>query len=167
MKLLSEKHGIERLTEIRESFRTRIARDFEHKAASCETCKTPGACCLDEHFVNVRISRLEAAAMTEVLSRLPVTMRERVYGRIETVAKGLSEDETYACPLYEKGIGCLVHADAKPMPCIQHACYERKEDLPPDKMLDEAERGIDRLNTRVYGKAAVLRPLPVWLSDLS
>src|SRR5260221_6504627 len=148
MKLVSEKHGIEKLAEIRESFRTRIARDFEHKAASCETCKTPGACCLDAHFVNVRISKLEAVAIRQVLSRLPITVRERVYGRIESVAQGLSEDDTYACPLYEKGIGCLVHAEAKPVPCIQHACYEHNEDLPPDEMLDEAEVRIDRLNRR-------------------
>ncbi|MEP6847513.1 MAG: hypothetical protein ABI999_01565 [Acidobacteriota bacterium] len=163
MKFVSEKEGIGRLSGIREAFRAKIAGDFEHRAKPCITCETPGACCLDAHFVNVRISWLEAAAIRVALSRLGPEFQARVYARIECAADGLSERETYACPLFEKGIGCLVHDDAKPLPCIQHACYERKEDLPPDELLEEAERRIDRLNQRVYGTAGAIMPLPVTL----
>ena len=163
MKFVSEKVAIRRLGEIREAFRTKIAGDFEHRAKPCVTCETPGACCLDAHFVNVRISRLEAAAIRDSLLRLEPEFQSRVYARIENAADGLSERETYACPLFEKGTGCLVHNDAKPLPCIQHACYDRKEDLPPDELLAEAEELIDRLNRRVYGTATAIKPLPTAL----
>jgi hypothetical protein len=117
--------------------------------------------------VNVRISRLEAAAIQQVLSRLTAVRREGVYARITDAAGDLSEKETYACPLFEKGSGCLVHSDAKPLPCINHACYENSGDLPPDDLLDEREAAIDRLNQRVYGRAAAWLPLPLWLFRLN
>ena len=164
MKPLSESKALIKLGAIRNEFAGEIRRSYEHRATSCATCKTPGACCLDEHFVNVRITRLEASAIGNVLETLPQGLRGRVYLRIvDAIEKyGLNEQsrETYACPLFEKGIGCLVHATAKPLPCIAHACYERKEDLPPDELLTERESAIDALNRRVYGKTTYL-PIPL------
>jgi len=164
MKMLGESRAIERLREIREEFRGDVGR-YEVRAKNCGSCDTPGACCLDEHFVNVRITRLEAAAIGRAIGELPVSLQERVFRRVENSIKVNrltdSSNEKFACPLFEKGVGCLVHASAKPLPCIQHACYERHEDLPPDELLIEAEDKIDRLNRRVYGKASALMPLPV------
>jgi len=161
---------MERLREIQAEFAVEIRTRYEHRAKSCATCDTPGACCLDEHFVNVRISRLEARLIEKTLQKLPEQKQKEIYERVEkTVAKyGLSESgdtivQTFACPLYEKGSGCLVHNEAKPLPCINHACYERKDDLPPDELLAEHEMQVDELNTRTYGKSMPLLPLPVAL----
>jgi len=57
----------------------------------------------------------------------------------------------------------LVHDEGKPVPCIVHACYENKADLPPDELQTQAEHEIDRLNARTYGSAQVLLPLPLVL----
>ncbi|MFL6466948.1 MAG: hypothetical protein ACJ72Z_03225 [Pyrinomonadaceae bacterium] len=164
MRPLSESKALQVLNKIRSGFTSIIQRRYEHCAAPCTSCKTPGACCLDEHFVNVRITRLEAKAIDEALKSLPPEMTEKVCLRIENAIEkyDLSEplSETYACPLFEKGIGCLVHETAKPLPCIAHACYERKEDLPPDELLAAREAEIDKLNERVYGKVAFL-PIPL------
>lgn len=169
MKLLSETTALSKLRSIRNEFRLRIRDNYEHRARSCATCETPGKCCLDAHFVNVRITRLEAAAIRNALDTLEPEQSEKVHLRIdEAIAKyGLDRTseallETYACPLFEKGIGCLVHQTAKPLPCIAHACYERKEDLPPDELLAEREIEIEKLNRRVYGKTTLL-PIPLAL----
>jgi hypothetical protein len=166
MKMLSERRAVERLTEIREDFRTHIQGGYEHQAKDCGTCETQGACCLDAHFVNVRISRLEAVGILGVMERLPEEKRAEIFDRVEnTITKydlASGSNERFACPLFEKGTGCIVHA-AKPLPCIQHACYERKEELPPDELLAEAEGKVDRLNRRVYGKLTPWLSLPVAL----
>ena len=173
MKILSEKKALEVLAEVRTNFAAEIRSNYEHAAKSCLTCTTPGACCLDEHFVNVRISRLEAAAIGIVIGRLAPEKRAQIAGRVDaTIHKyGLTgQDErpnTFACPLYEKGSGCLVHADAKPLPCIQHACYERAGDLPPDELLDAAETAVDVLNRRVYRSPQPLLPLPVAIKQFA
>ena len=60
--------------------------------------------------------------------------------------------------------GCLVHARAKPAPCIQHACYENWEDLPPASLQSRTEHRVEQLNTEVYGAAWTWLPLPLWLS---
>ncbi len=167
MRLISEQSGLKRLAEISEEYRGSIAERYEHRAKSCITCTTPGACCLDEHFVNVRISRLEAAAIRQTLDDLDPEHRDTVYERVNaTVRKfGLDDDDelskTYACPLYERGVGCIVHRTAKPAACITHACYESPSDLPPDEVLFEQERKIDRLNDLVYGREHKEKPLPV------
>lgn len=170
MKLISETKALERLTELRTKFAAVIQNGYEHKAKPCSACETPGACCKDEHFVNVRISRLEARAIDSALAKLPTGSLENVNERVETAVEkyGLHESEeaalkTYACPLYERGLGCLVHYTAKPLPCIAHACYERREDLPPDELLAETEAEIELLNRRTYGKSGPLLPIPVWL----
>ena len=167
MKLISEKRALIQLAALRDDYRRLIQERFEHKAASCLTCRTPGACCLDEHFVNVRISRLEAAAIRRVLDDLPADQRDAVNERIDdAVTKYGLENEnefskTYACPLYERGKGCLVHLTAKPAACITHACYENPADMPPDDVQFEQERKIDRLNDRVYGREHRQMALPL------
>ena len=159
MKPLSETKALSKLAKIRDEFRAEIRRDYEHRAKSCLTCETPGACCLDAHFVNVRITRLEAAAIRNELNELPVDLQAKVHSRVAEPLNGPSS-EKYSCPLFEKGIGCLVHNTAKPLPCIAHACYERKEDLPPDELFAEREIEIYKLNRRVYGRTTLL-PIPL------
>ena len=164
MRYISESKAIARLELIRRDFARAIADRFEHKAKPCSQCETPGACCLDEHFVNVRISRLEAVAIKRALSELPENARAVVANRTNTSIEKYSlhgTDEKYACPLYEKGMGCLVHHTAKPLPCIAHACYERKEDLPPDELLATREMQIAELNRRVYGRTEAPLPIPI------
>jgi hypothetical protein len=169
VKILSKKDALRRLREIKTAYQTRIKTDYEHKAKDCLTCETKGACCLDVHFVNVHITRLEAVAMREVLSELGEEKQIEINQRIsETIEKydlkdsGDTFTQTFACPLFEKGIGCLVHA-VKPVPCIQHACYDRLEDLPPDELQVDAERKIERLNAQTYNNSKWL-PLPLWLA---
>jgi len=164
MKRLSESRAIKMLQERREAFRAHVAENYEHRAKACATCETRGACCLDEHFVNVRVTRLEAAAMRKVIDRLPDDTKAAVERRIdEAIAKyGLEcGGEKFACPLFDMSVGCLVHAEAKPFPCILHACYERKEDVPPGRVLDDAEQYIERLNQKVYGMTAPQRSIPL------
>ncbi len=156
MKFIAQKAGIERLAKIREGFRDEIAARFEHRAKACSSCETPGACCLDEHFVNVRVSRLEAAAINDAVRSLDADVRSAVFSRLEKID---AEAEFYACPLYQTGVGCLVHDTAKPLPCIAHACYERREDLPPDGLLSVREIEIDDLNRRVYGRSRPMMPI--------
>ncbi len=169
-KLISQNGALERLGVLRQRFRAQIAEGYEHRAKSCATCKTPGDCCLDAHFVNVHISRLEAVAIGKILERLPARLQEKVADRTEQAVikyaldrEGDTYAKTYACPLYEKQIGCLVHLDGKPLPCIQHACYESRSDLPPDELLTKAEAEVDALNRRTYGTSRPLLPIPLAL----
>lgn len=171
MKIISETKGIERLAETRAGFSRDIRDGFEHKAKPCAECEAPGACCLDAHFVNVRISRLEAAAIRQALNDLSPEKKYAVFERVENAIDRFdltspqdSSAKTYSCPLFEYGVGCLVHNTAKPLPCIAHACYENQKDLPPDELLAEREIEIVRLNQRVYGRSAPLLPLPVAIS---
>lgn len=168
MKLLSEKQGLIKLAKLRDDFARDIRDGYEHKAASCLTCTTPGACCLDAHFVNVHISRLEAAAINRKINTLPAEHRGRVLEKVESTIKeyGLSTEgdtfnQKFACPLYEKGTGCLVHNDGKPVACTVHACYEDAADLPPDEMQIVQEQKIDDLNARTYGRRDQWLPLPL------
>lgn len=170
MKMLSETTGLEKLKEIREGFRSAVGV-FERNAAPCATCKTPGACCLDEHFVNVRITRLEAVAIRDTIDELQDAKREEIVRKVNAAIErnDLKNDPngTYACPLYDRRIGCLVHETAKPLPCIHHACYERKKDLPPDEILELAEIDVERLNFKVYGRWPLTQSLPVAIQKVS
>jgi hypothetical protein len=168
MKILSKTRALERLTQLKDEFAESIRAGYEYRAKSCAACETPGACCLDAHFVNVRITRLEAEAIAQVIDGLPAIRREGVRARIaDAVSRyGLVNEEigrTYACPLYDSSAGCLVHETAKPLPCIHHACYENKADLSPDKLLSDAEAAVERLNTHTYGRASAIAPLPVMI----
>lgn len=168
MKLLSQQKALDRLQKLKTNFRSEISNSYEHTAKSCLTCEVQGSCCLDAHFVNVHISRLEAVAITKTLDTLPEANREAVYNRVyETIKKydlkpsGDTYKQTYACPLFEKGTGCLVHSTAKPLPCITHACYENAADLPPDELLVEQEAKVDILNKQTYGKLHRMLPIPL------
>jgi len=171
MRWISETKAFERLSEIRDRFRLRIA-GYETNAKSCAACTSPGACCLDEHFVNVRISRLEAAAILRSLHEIEPALRDDVIRRtlhaIEVYRLDASEagsSDMFACPLFEPGRGCLVHLTAKPLPCVAHACYERREDLPPEHLLSAAEAEVDSLNRNVYRENAPLKPLPLAVAE--
>lgn len=172
MKILSEKRAGEQLKRLKEKFAAEIRDGFEYAAKNCLTCESQGVCCLDAHFVNVHITRLEAVSFSSALRKLAPEHTERVMARIDDAVEsyGLTESGdtfslTYACPLFEKGTGCLVHKDGKPAACIHHACYESEGDLPPDELLEEQQDLIDSLNKRVYGVSRWL-PLPVWLKKV-
>jgi hypothetical protein len=167
MKPISETRALEILGKIKADLKFEIS-NYERRAKNCATCETPGACCLDAHFVNVHISRLEAMAIRNALAELPPEARNRVEKRIdesiaryELTADGDTFAKTYACPLFEKGTGCLVHNTAKPAACITHACYETRADLPPEELQVGAEQRIDALNTRTYGRSQPWLPLPL------
>lgn len=173
MKHLSETQGLDKLGGIRSEFRDGIREKFEHRARPCSACSTPGICCRDEHFVNVHITRLEAADIVRRLDELDEAAQGEVYDRVSrSIARygldlpGDSFLKTYACPLFEAGTGCLVHNTAKPLPCIAHACYEKSEDLPPDHLLAERELAIAALNRRIYGSEPVQSPLPLAITCL-
>src|SRR5687767_4194850 len=140
MRILSEKQALQKLHKLKTDYRDLIKREFEHRAKSCLTCPTQGACCTDAHFVNVHITRLEAVAIRESLKKFDQKRQQEIFERAaETVKKydlqtpGDTFAKTFACPLFEKGTGCTIHP-VKPTACIQHACYERREDLPPDEL---------------------------------
>lgn len=165
MRPISETAALVKLAEIRERFRRTISTVYESRAKDCTACETKGVCCTDEHFVNVRITRLEATAIKRVVERFDDDLKEIVLRRIVHAANLLKVDnEFFACPLYEKGIGCLVHKDAKPMPCIFHACYERREDLPPPDLLDNVELDVAGLNRNAYGSYEPVMPIPAALA---
>ena len=71
MRRLSEMEAVARLKRGKERFQTHVKLNYEHRALSCRTCPTPGACCTDAHFVNVHITRLEAVAIRDTLARTP------------------------------------------------------------------------------------------------
>ena len=174
MRRLTEAEGLARLRRGKAAFQTHIKLGYEHRARDCRSCPTPGACCTDAHFVNVHVTRLEAVAIRDTLARTPrLTEDERraVYARAREAvrryglaAAGDTFARTYSCPLFIAGRGCLVHQRAKPAPCVQHACYDNWEDVPPASIQWREERRIERLNTEVYGAAWVWLPTPVWLT---
>lgn len=169
----AERAALARLQRVKVAYQSFIKLNYEHAAEDCATCPTRGVCCTDAHFVNVHITRLEAVAMRETLRRTPrLTEGERraVYQRARAAverydlrAAGDTFGQTYACPLYDARQGCLVHRRAKPAPCIQHACYDDWEDLPPTRLQTRTEHRIEQLNTKVYGAAWAWLPTPLWL----
>jgi hypothetical protein len=170
MKILNETKALNELDELKAAYQKFIKTNYEHKAEECLTCPTRGACCLDAHFVNVHITKLEAVAIRKTIEKLGADKQREIYKRaFETVEKydlsafGDTFAKTFACPLFEKDVGCLVHSEGKPAPCISHACYENQTDLPPEHLQEEIEAKIEKLNKRVYGKALLWLPLPVWL----
>jgi hypothetical protein len=171
---IGEAKALAQLQRVKARYQTHIKFNYEYAAEDCRTCRTRGACCTDAHFVNVHITRLEAVAMRETIARTPrlsADEKRAVYQRAhETVAHyhlracHNTFAQTFACPLFDSRVGCLVHARAKPAPCIQHACYENWEDLPPAELQTRAEFRIEQLNTRVYGAAWAWLALPLWLT---
>ena len=174
MKTLTETKALRDLQKLKSDYQNFIKDRYEPNAQSCETCPTKGACCLDAHFVNVHITKLEAVAIGQTLAKLNEEKQGKIYhGIAEIVDKydlkgaGDSFAKTYACPLYEKNVGCSVHFEGKPAPCISHACYEIETDLPPDFLQTEIENQIERLNNRVYGKRWNYLSIPVWLDSIN
>ena len=172
MKPLSEKQALLKLDELKSNFRRNIKQNYEHRAKSCATCETKGACCLDAHFVNVHITKLEAVSIARSFADFTPEKQREIQDRItETIEKyelsteGDTFAKTYACPLFEQNVGCIIH-EIKPIPCIAHACYERAEDLPPDELQKNAELKIERLNEHTYKQFTTWLPLPVWLNSL-
>ncbi|MGI8493873.1 MAG: hypothetical protein ACR2L1_00995, partial [Pyrinomonadaceae bacterium] len=160
MKILPESKALDELGKLKADYQTFIKTNYETRAKSCSTCETKGACCLDAHFVNVHITKLEAVAIRKTLGNLSKEKQLEIYRRAaETVEKydlkssGDTFEKTFACPLFERNVGCLVHENAKPSPCISHACYENREDLPPERLQTEIENQIERLNKKTYGDA--------------
>ncbi|HEV2864205.1 MAG TPA: hypothetical protein VGX48_24620 [Pyrinomonadaceae bacterium] len=174
MRKLSEAAALARLRRGKALFQTSIKLGYERRAQDCKTCPTPGVCCTDAHFVNVHITRLEAVAIRDTLARTPrLTHEERraVYARARDAvtryrlsASGDTFAQTFSCPLFVKGTGCLVHSRAKPAPCVHHACYDNWEDVPPQDLEWREERRMEQLNTEAYGAAWAWLPLPLWLS---
>jgi hypothetical protein len=174
MRRLNEADAVARLKRGKAAFQTHVKLNYEHRALSCRACPTPGVCCTDAHFVNVHITRLEAVAIRDTLARTPRLSedeRRAVYvraqaavGRYGLTPSGDTLAQTFSCPLFMKGAGCLVHQRAKPAPCMQHACYETWADVPPLDAQWQEERRVERLNTEVYGSAWEWLPLPVWLT---
>lgn len=171
MKTLSQTKALVKLRELKTAYQNNIRENFEYKAKSCLTCEVQGACCLDAHFVNVHITRLEAVAIRQTLENLGEKREREVFRRLaQTIenynltAEGDTFAQKFACPLFEKGVGCLVHSEAKPAPCIQHACYENREDVPPGELQEEVENRIHRLNRQVYRQTPRWLPLPIWLN---
>lgn len=174
MRRLGEAEALARLRRGKAAFQTHVKLNFEPRALDCRVCPTPGACCTDAHFVNVHITRLEAVAIRETIGRTPRLgddERRAVYARAREAVRryglGSSGDtfsQTFSCPLFVKGTGCLVHRRAKPAPCIQHACYDEWTDVPPASLQWREERRVEQLNTEVYGAAWAWLPLPVWLT---
>jgi hypothetical protein len=170
----SEPQALAQLQRVKTSYQSFIKLNYEPAAEDCRTCPTRGLCCTDAHFVNVHITRLEAVAIRETLSRSPrlnQAQRRAVYNRARAMverfnlrAGGDTFRQTFACPLYEPSVGCLVHMRAKPAPCIQHACYENWEDLPPASLQTRTEHRVEQLNTQIYGNRWEWLPLPLWLS---
>lgn len=173
MRRLSEPAALAQLQRGKAAYQSEIKKGYEHQAQDCRTCATPGVCCTDAHFVNVHITRLEAVHIGETLRRTPRlddAERRRVYERASEAIRryrlsssGDTFRQTYSCPLFELGRGCLVHTRAKPAPCIQHACYENWEDMPPAGLQWRMEKRVEQLNTQVYGQAWAWLPIPVWL----
>jgi hypothetical protein len=169
MKIVAERKGLEEVRRIKELHARTIRSTYEEKAKDCITCETKGACCLDAHFVNVKVSRLEAILMVEELRGLEAEAFDRIKNRITNSIEifGLSSEseETYACPLFDAELGCTVHK-VKPVPCVQHACYEKEEDLPPDVLGQEVENEIDGLVRAVYGKPVPYSAIPVAMAQI-
>ncbi len=168
---MSEQTALTELRRVKDLYRRFINDNFEFAAKDCSVCPTFGACCVDEHFVNVHITKLEAAAIEKTLAeKLSEAERQKVDERIaQTIEKyeltesGETFAQTFACPLFEPKIGCLVHREAKPAACISHACYERPENLPPQCLQDRVERKIEKLNQEVYADDWRWLPLPIQL----
>jgi len=167
MRAKSKSSLIKSLATIRDEFRAKISGEYEIRAQPCAKCMTPGICCTDRHFVNVEISELEAEAIYRSIQRLDPKLQARIFGRVDHEAKILFSRSTgkYSCPLFEAGIGCTVHETAKPLPCIFYSCYHRSEDLPPDGLLESAEKSVALLNRLVYLRAPKYRPIPIALLD--
>ncbi|MEJ7698162.1 MAG: hypothetical protein WKF71_00735 [Pyrinomonadaceae bacterium] len=79
MKMLTETRALNELSKLKTVYQNFIKTNYEQNAENCETCPTKGSCCLDAHFVNVHITRLEAVAIGDTLGKLDVEKQKEVY----------------------------------------------------------------------------------------
>ncbi|MCS6874857.1 MAG: hypothetical protein N2Z23_08975 [Pyrinomonadaceae bacterium] len=169
MKILSKKKALVELKKLKNNFREIIKENYEFKAKDCSKCNQ--TCCLDAKFVNVHITKLEAILIHDHLrEKYPQEKAKQINEKVKEVIERFdiarnmeNSSHTFPCPFFEQGSGCLIH-EVKPIACIQHACYEKSEDLPPEKLQAEIERKIERLNERTYGKPSRWFPLPIWIA---
>ncbi|MBK7995999.1 MAG: hypothetical protein IPK14_22285 [Blastocatellia bacterium] len=127
MKNMTQTQALVQLRRVKQGFSRYINQNYTAKAKDCRTCQT--VCCKDSSFVNVNITRLEALAIWQTLKNSSRVNQEKFLEIINRAKESietynLSElgdtfSQTYSCPLFETGIGCLVHWKAKPAPCIQ------------------------------------------------
>lgn len=177
MKKIEEAEALTRLRLVKQRFADYINRNYAFRAFDCSKCPTP--CCAEAQFVNVNITRLEAIAVWRTLQNSPRISPEKfaeVFERARTAVdkyrlsnQGDTFKQTYSCPLFERGAGCLVHWKAKPAPCIQHGCYENWQDLPDTAEFARVERRVEQLNQRVYGdnRDWGYQTIPVWLKRIA
>lgn len=177
MKNMPETKALVQLRRVKQGFSRYINQNYGAKAKDCRTCQT--VCCKDSSFVNVNITHLEALAIWQTLKNSSRVNQEKFLEIINRAKESietynLSElgdtfSQTYSCPLFEDGIGCLVHWKAKPAPCIQHGCYENWQDLPDTKVFAQVERRVEQLNNRVYNNQERLTyaTIPVWLVKIA
>ncbi|MEW6734925.1 MAG: hypothetical protein AB1489_26785 [Acidobacteriota bacterium] len=177
MRDLEEAKALVQLRRSKQRFAQYIQDNYAYKAVDCRTCTT--ICCIDDHFVNINITRLEARAIWQTLSNSPRISAEKfneiikrarqLVEKYRLTTQGETFRQTYSCPLYESGIGCLVHWKAKPAPCIQHGCYENWQDLPDTAEFARVERRIEQINEQVYRnkQETDYATIPVWLSRLA
>lgn len=171
MRYVSERKALEQLAVLKSKFRNIIKDKYEFRAKDCKNCSAE--CCLDANFVNVHITKLEAILIVKYLEKkLDKEKLEQLKKHVEqtVIRYRLDSDaetssKTFACPFFEKTVGCLIH-EIKPLACIQHACYEKREHLPPEDLQAEFERGIEHLNEKTYGKPATWLPLPTWIKTI-
>jgi hypothetical protein len=175
---LKRDEALARLKRLKDRFSAHIAKRFAWKAKDCSTCSTP--CCADAEFVNVNVTRLEGEAIMRTLRvspRITPEHRERIVERARDAVRRYGLDAaidtfstTYACPLYEPGVGCLVHYKAKPAPCTQHGCYDEWQDLPDEIEMRRTERNVADLNRALYREDEPywgFRTIPVWVATLA
>ncbi|MBL8151660.1 MAG: hypothetical protein JNN15_17170 [Blastocatellia bacterium] len=178
MRQIDESKALVQLRRTKQHFSDYIARKYAFKAYDCAKCTT--VCCADSQFVNVNITRLEAVAILRTLKNSPRIGSEKVAEILKKAEKAIEKyhlakhrdtfSQTYACPLFESGKGCLVHWKAKPAPCIQHGCYENWQDLPDELELRRVEQRIARLNESVYQSDQQnwsYATIPVWLIEIA
>lgn len=175
MHKLPETKALIQLRRVKQGFSDYITQNYSAKAKDCRTCTT--VCCQDSSFVNVNITRLEALAIWQTLKNSSRISSEKFQEIIERTRKAVAKyqlkltgdtfSQTYSCPLFEDGVGCLVHWKAKPAPCIQHGCYDDWRDLPDTKEFSRIERKVEQLNSRVYSDQENYATIPVWLVKIA
>ena len=175
MNEICEEEALSELIRIKAAYQRFIRDNFETSAQNCQTCPTFGVCCTDAQFVNVHITPLEAVAIKNALEqKLTEKEKQKLFSKIaETIEKydlnqkGDTFEQTFACPLFTTQNGCLVHeSGTKPTACIQHACYQQQEDLPPQCLQDYTEKRIEKLNYEAYGHDWRWLPLPLQLAAI-
>jgi hypothetical protein len=174
---MEEPKALVQLRRAKQSFARYINSNYAFKALDCSKCST--VCCADSEFVNVNITRLEAEAIWRTLKNSPRISQEKFVEIVERARETIKRyklsgpgdtfKQTYACPLFEPGIGCTVHWKAKPAPCIQHGCYDDWHDLPDTAEFARVERRVEQLNERVYNEERnwEYATIPVWLARIA